>query len=219
MNKATYTALKLLIAEELQDLGVVSNRTGSKTLRVFDFDDTLAKTNSKVAVTEFDKATGAMLGNEYFITPAEYAVFNVEVAPNYPNKEYKFDYREFAEVRDPKIIDFTFAILRSVVSKLREERSSPAVILTARGHEANKNIKTFLKSFNIDIPVVTLNGSAPELKSGWIKTTMLSNDIPHVEFFDDSPLNVKAVADLNTDPDLISSFAQNLKVRSRIIKA
>ena len=130
-----------------------------------------------------------------------------------------YDYREFAEIIDPKIIDFTFDILRKIVSKLREETSAPAVILTARGHNANKNIKDFLQSFDIDIPVITLEGSAPELKSNWIKETMLEKNVPHVEFFDDSPLNVKAVASLNSDQDLISNFGANLRVRSRLIKA
>jgi hypothetical protein len=219
MNKTTYNALKFLIVEELRDLGVISKRTGTKTLRVFDFDDTLAKTNSRVWVTEFDKQTGKQLNDEYPITPAEYAVFKTDVASQHPEKEYKFSYREFAEVVDPKIIDFTFSILRSVVSKLREESSAPAVILTARGHDANKNIADFLRSFDIDIPVVTLEGSAPELKSNWIKKAMLSKNIPHVEFFDDSPLNVKAVADLNSDNELLAKFGPDLKVRSRIIKA
>ena len=219
MKREVYNALKMLIVEELKDLGVVSRRTGTKTLRVFDFDDTLAKTNSRVWVKELNKETGEPVKDEYAITPAEYAVFKVNVASKHPEIEYKYDYREFAEVRDPKIIDFTFDILRNVVSKLREESAFPAVILTARGHDANKNIANFLHSYDIDIPVITLDGSAPELKSNWIKNAMISRNIPHIEFFDDSPLNVKAVADLNSDEELISRFGQDLKVRSRIIKA
>lgn len=203
----------------LEELGVVSSRTGLRTLRVFDFDDTLAKTNSRIWVTELDKETKDVVKEEYPITPAEYATFKVDVAAHHPNIEYMYDYREFAEIIDPKIIDFTFDILRKIVSKLREETSAPAVILTARGHNANKNIKDFLQSFDIDIPVITLEGSAPELKSNWIKETMLEKNVPHVEFFDDSPLNVKAVASLNSDQDLISNFGADLRVRSRLIKA
>jgi len=208
--------IKSIIFEEL---GVVSTRTGMRTLRVFDFDDTLAKTNSRVWVTEFDKDSGKQLEEEYPITPAEYAVFKTNVASKHPEKEYKYDYREFEEVINPKIIDFTFDILRNVVRKLREDSSSPAVILTARGHNANKNIANFLRSFDIDIPVITLEKSVPELKSNWIKDTMLSHNIPHIEFFDDSPLNVEAVVNLNNDLDLKSKFGTNLRVRSRIIKA
>jgi hypothetical protein len=219
MKRILYNALKILIVEELKDLGVVSKRTGAKTLRVFDFDDTLAKTNSRVWVTEFDKDSGEQLDDEYAITPAEYATFKVDVEAKHPEKEFKYDYREFAEVVNPKIIDFTFDILRNVVTKLREESSYPAVILTARGHDANKNISDFLSSFDINIPVITLNGSAPELKSNWIKDAMLSRNIPHIEFFDDSPLNVKAVNNLNNDEELMSKFGNDLRIRSRLIKA
>lgn len=219
MTDAIYKALKTLIVEELKDLGVISKRTGTKTLRVFDFDDTLAKTNSRVWVKEFNKETGIPLGDEYAITPAEYAVFKINVAEKHPEIDYKYDYREFAEVKDPKIIDFTFAILRSVVKKLREESAFPAVILTARGHDANKNIANFLRSYDIDIPVITLEGSAPKLKSDWIKAAMLSKNIPHIEFFDDSPLNVETVNSLNSDEELIAKFGDMLKVRTRLIKA
>lgn len=219
MTDAVYKALKTLIVEELKDLGVISKRTGTKTLRVFDFDDTLAKTNSRVWVKEFNKETGIPLGDEYAITPAEYATFKINVAEKHPEIDYKYDYREFAEVKDPKIIDFTFAILRSVVKKLREESAFPAVILTARGHDANKNIANFLRSYDIDIPVITLEGSAPKLKSDWIKAAMLSKNIPHIEFFDDSPLNVEAVNSLNSDEELIAKFGDMLKVRTRLIKA
>ena len=219
MTDAVYKALKTLIVEELKDLGVISKRTGTKTLRVFDFDDTQAKTNSRVRVKEFNKETGIPLGDEYAITPAEYAVFKINVAEKHPEIDYKYDYREFAEVKDPKIIDFTFAILRSVVKKLREESAFPAVILTARGHDANKNIANFLRSYDIDIPVITLEGSAPKLKSDWIKAAMLSKNIPHIEFFDDSPLNIEAVNSLNSDEELIAKFGDMLKVRTRLIKA
>lgn len=219
MKRILYNALKILIVEELKDLGVVSKRTGAKTLRVFDFDDTLAKTNSKVWVTEFDKDSGIQLSDEYAIAPAEYATFKVDVAAKNLDKEYKYDYREFTEVINPKIIDFTFNILLNVVNKLRQESSYPAVILTARGHDANKNISDFLSSFDINIPVITLNGSAPELKSNWIKDAMLSRNISHIEFFDDSPLNVEAVSNLNNDEELTSKFGNNLRIRSRLIKA
>lgn len=223
MNKVLKEIIKSVILEvheeEFKKLGVPSEKTGLKTLRVFDFDDTLAKTNSKVGITEYDKETGKQIKPEYMITPAQYATFKEDVTANNPSIEYKYDYREFAEVVNPKIIDFTFDILRNVVTKLREESSYPAVILTARGHDANKNISDFLSSFDINIPVITLNGSAPELKSNWIKDAMLSRNIPHIEFFDDSPLNVKAVNNLNNDEELMSKFGNDLRIRSRLIKA
>lgn len=223
MRNKLRTIIKSIILEvreeEYEKLGVLSARTGLKTLRVFDFDDTLAKTNSRVAVTEFNKETGEPLGDEYFITPAQYATFKVDVAAKHPEIEYKFDYREFAEVKDPKVIEWTFDVLRKIVKKLRQSENIPAVILTARGQRANQNIRNFLNTLDISIPVKTLDGSAPELKSEWIKQAMLTKDIPHVEFFDDSRLNVAAVDKLNTDSELIEQFGDDLKVRSRLVQA
>jgi len=223
MNKNLKQIIKAVILEvheeEFLKLGVPSEKTGLKTLRVFDFDDTLAKTNSKVGVTEFDKETGRQIKSEYMITPAEYATFKVDVAEKNPDIEYAYDYREFAEVKDPKIIDWTFEVLNKIVRKLRASENIPAVILTARGHGANKNIREFLREMDINIPVKTLNGSAPELKSEWIKQTMLDRNIPHIEFFDDSRLNVAAVKQLNDDLELLAKFKQDLKVRSRLVQA
>lgn len=222
MNNKLKTIIKSIILEvreeEYEKLGVLSSRTGLKILRVFDFDDTLAKTNSRVWVSEFNKETGEPLGDEYAITPAEYAVFKVNVASKHPETEYKYDYREFSEVKDPKVIDWTFDVLRKIVNKLRESENIPAVILTARGQKANQNIRNFLSSMELNIPVKTLDGSAPELKSEWIKQAMLTRDIPHVEFFDDSRLNVAAVDKLNTDSELIEQFGDDLRIRSRLVQ-
>jgi hypothetical protein len=214
-----HAALREVETHEYEKLGTRSEKTGAKTLRVFDFDDTLAKTNSKVGITEFDNNTGEQIKPKYMITPAQYAKFKVEVADKHPDIKYDYDYSEFAQVVDPKIIDFTFGILRKAVKKMREDMGIPAVILTARGNAANENIRKFLGSLGVAIPVKTLNGSLPELKSQWIKQTMLDRDIPHVEFFDDSHLNVESVADLNKDEELISRFGKELRVRSRIVEA
>jgi hypothetical protein len=216
------TIIKSAILEikdsEMKRLGKISSHTGIRTLRVFDFDDTIAKTNSKVGVTEFNKTTNEQVKDKYQITPAEYAKFKTDIIPFNPNVRYEFDYSEFAEVLDPQIIDWTFNILKKVVAKLHESDNFPAVILTARGHKANKNIRKFLAKYDIHIPVVTLDNSAPELKSNWVKHVMLDRDIPHIEFFDDSVLNVDAVNSLQSDSELIDKFGDTLRIRSRLIK-
>lgn len=220
MSTKLKTLLKLLVQEALlQDkrLGIVSAKTNMPTLRVFDFDDTLVKTNSKVGVIEVNKESGEE-SDKYFISPAAYAKFD-EIKSQNPDKEYKFDYSQFSQVIEPKIIDFTFQILRNVVKKMREDTGVPAVILTARGSDANTNISNFLHGFDIDIPVITLNSSNPASKAAWIKKTMLEHELPHIEFFDDSILNVRAVAELSSDPELLEHYGKNLRIKSRLIKA
>ena len=221
MPTSLKTLLKLLVREALlkddERLGIVSGRTNMPTLRVFDFDDTLVKTNSKVGVIEINKDSGEE-SEKYYISPAAYAKFD-EVKAQNPGKDYKFDYGQFAQVVEPKIIDFTFKILTTVVKKMREDAGVPAVILTARGTDANSNIRNFLRSFDIDIPVITLDSSNPASKAAWIKRAMINHELPHVEFFDDSNLNVRAVADLSNDLELIERYGKELKIKSRLIKA
>lgn len=216
MNEDIKNIIKSVIMEvreeEHNKLGIHSSRTGLKTLRVFDFDDTIAKTNSKVGVIEFDRLNHIQIGEKYHISPADYAGMEKD-----PNKIYQFDYSDFSNVVEPELIEKNFTILKNIVSKMREENGYPAVILTARGHEANPNIRNFLDSVGINIPVQTLNTSDPFAKSEWIKKAMLKNNIPHVEFFDDNKKNVKAVRSLNRDQELIQKFAENLKVRSRLV--
>lgn len=210
------SVLKEVRADEYERLGIHYTATGKKALRVFDFDDTLAKTNSKVWVSEFDKETGEPLGDEYAITPAQYARFKTDIASKHPEKTYKYDYREFAQVVEPKIIKGPFEILKKVTEKIRQGSNIPAVILTARGSAANENIRKFLRSQGIDIPVKTLDGSAPELKSNWIKQAMLDLGITRVDFWDDSGLNYEAVRSLNEDPELIEKFGKGgFYVKSR----
>lgn len=210
----------LEVAEkEYMELGTKSQRTGAKTLRVFDFDDTIAKTNSRVGITEYDKASKEQLKPKYFITPGAYAKFPMEVAANNPDIDYQFDYSQFSQVVDPKLVETTFKILRKIVGKIREDKGIPAVVLTARGHAANENIRSFLRSIGIVIPVQTLEGSNPQLKSEWIKRAMLDRDIAHVEFFDDSALNVMAVNKLKTDPELLDRFGSKLQIQSRLVKS
>lgn len=198
--------------EELLKLGVPSTRTGIRTLRVFDFDDTIAETNSKVGVIEFDKITNQQLCEKYFINAAEYSKLEKQ-----ENKIYHFDYADFDNIVDPKIKEKYFKILKNIVSKIREEDGYPAVILTARGHEANFNIRKYLDSFGITVPVQTLNSSDPFVKSEWIKKVMIERNIPHVEFFDDNSKNVMAVNSLKYDSDLIGLFGNLLRIRSRLV--
>lgn len=201
-------------SDEYKKLGTKSERTGIRTLRVFDFDDTIAKTNSKVGVVEIDKQTQQQVKEKYFINAGEYALLDKD-----PTKTYEFDYSDFANVNDPKLINQTFSILRNIVKKIREENGIPAVILTARGHDANHNIRNFLHSLDIKIPVKTLNTSDPNAKSDWIKQAMLNQHIAHVEFFDDSVKNIRAVNSLRDDVELKDRFGNDLRIRTRLVIA
>lgn len=162
-----------------------------KKLRIFDLDDTLVKTNSKVHVL---KASGKI----EHLTPAQYAVYKKEPGD-------QFDYSDFEDLIDPKAIRWTTRILKNVIDK---HGTDAAVILTARA-----NIEPAQEFFRIndipEIPIVALGNSDPEMKAQWIKMVAMKFGYKEIEFFDDSPKNIAAVQRLKVP---------GVKIIARLIK-
>ena len=77
----------------------------SKTdkLKVFDFDDTLVKSNSRIKITNNNKVT--------MLTPAEYAVYD-------PRAGDEFDFSEFDELISPKEIKAMVKVFKSIVQPI-----------------------------------------------------------------------------------------------------
>jgi len=151
-----------------------------KKIRVFDFDDTLARTKSKVLYTMPDGKTGK-------ITPAEFAKRGNEMEA----EGATWDFSEFE-----KVIKGKKGPLFVVAKKIQEARGTEDVfILTARPQEAAGPIKEFLESIGLNIPINNITGlsdSSPLAKSGWIvnKAAEGYNDF---YFADDHMANVDAV--------------------------
>lgn len=154
-------------------------RPRSGRLRVFDFDDTLVKTDSLVGVTKAD-------GTKFKLSPGEYAVYIAE-------PDDIFDYNDFwDELKNPREIKWVASILKDVYSKYGPEG---AVILTARANY--KPIRKFLNDLGLqDVFVVALASADPQDKADYIERRIIEDDLEFVEFFDDSPANIKAVAEL-----------------------
>ena len=102
-------------------------------LRVFDFDDTLAKTASKVKVTYPDGTTEDLSSEEY----AEQG----EALQN------KYDFSEFKKVINPQEIEKVTNILRNVVNA--DPGGREIVILSARQPAAEAAIKKYLEEIVI----------------------------------------------------------------------
>jgi hypothetical protein len=164
-----------------------------RKLRVFDFDDTLVKTQSKVRLK---KSTGEVIS----LTPAQYARYERQ-----PGDE--FDYTDFEVLVDPAEIAWMTRILRKVINK---RGTNAAVILTARGNK--KPVEEFLAINGIPkIPIVALGDSDPQAKAQWILYVIKKLHYDIVEFFDDSPKNIKAVENLQP-------LVPNTKIIARLIK-
>ena len=150
---------------------------GGKKLRVFDFDDTLVRTNSHIYIKHGD-------GKESKLTPGEYAVYE-------PKPDDKFDFSDFQKVTQPQEIKGVTKLLRTIVNKEGERK---VVILTARA--AYEPVKNYLKDIGLDgIYVVALADSDPQKKADWIEDK-IKRGYDDVFFIDDSHKNVSAVGGL-----------------------
>lgn len=146
----------------------------SKKLRVYDFDDTLVKTNSFIYVTHKD-------GKKSKLTPGQYAIYKER-----PGDE--FDYKDFQQVTRPELIKGYVELLRRMVNS---GGSREVFILTARS--AERPVSQFIKDLGINgVTVVALGDNNPEKKADWIEDKV-KGGFDDVYFVDDSAKNIDAV--------------------------
>ena len=146
----------------------------SKKLRIFDFDDTLVKTNSFIYVTHKD-------GRKSKLSPGEYAVYKER-----PGDQY--DFSDFQQVTRPELIKGYVELLRRMVSS---GGSREVFILTARA--AERPVSQFIKDLGIGgVKVIALGDNNPEKKADWIEDRV-KEGYDDVFFVDDSEKNIAAV--------------------------
>ncbi len=152
-----------------------------KKARVFDFDDTVARTNSKV-FAERD-------GKRKVLTAEEFATKGKELV----DAGWVMDFTDFNRVVEGKK-----GPLFELMKKMKEAAGDRDMfILTARAKESAPAIKEFLDAMGINIPLENITGlgnSTGKAKADWLvdKASEGYNDF---YFADDAPQNVKAVRD------------------------
>lgn len=163
--------------------GIQEQKKG-KILRVFDFDDTLAKSDANIYVTDSE-------GETKTLTPAEFALYE-------PQPGDRFNFKAFSSViknAEP---------IKQNIERLKQAYNNPTIkttILTARllGYPAKKYLKD---NFGIDPYVVALGDGDPKKKADWIEK-QIQKGYTDIEFIDDSIKNVKAVEALKDKyPDI-----------------
>ena len=162
-----------------------------KKLRVFDFDDTLVKSNSKVFLVRN--------GKRKEMTPGEFAIYKKK-----PGDE--FDFSEFDRVIEPKQIKAMFKVFKNIYKASGSRRLT---ILTARA--AYKHVRKFLKDVGFtDVYVVALGDANPQKKADWIES-QIKKGYDDILFLDDSPKNVSAVKKLKQKYPKIKMDARVVK--------
>ena len=162
-----------------------------KKLRVFDFDDTLVKSNSKVYVIN--------KGKKKTLTPGQFAIYKKKSGD-------EFDFSDFDKVIEPKQIKSMFRVFNNIYKASGSRRLT---ILTARA--AYKPVRKFLKDVGFsNVYVVALGDSNPQKKADWIQS-QIQKGYNDILFLDDSPKNVKVVKKLKQK-------YPNIKMDARVVK-
>lgn len=155
-----------------------------KKARIFDFDDTLAKTKSNVLYTLPNGKQGSLDATQF-----------AEQFSKLQKAGATFDYSEFSEVKNG-----TKGPLADVAKKINDAKGDRDIfVLTARPANANVAIQNFLKEvLDINIPLENITGLAdgkPSAKADWI-SQKVKEGYNNIFFADDVPANVKAVSDI-----------------------
>jgi FMN phosphatase YigB (HAD superfamily) len=158
---------------------------------IFDFDDTLVKTDAKVHVYKAGKYIKSL-------TPEEFNYYQKA-----PDEEL-----DISEFKDPRIIlkakPFKmWPALKNIDTAIKQGRSSSEIfILTARSPIAQIPIWNFFQRNGINIPedhIICIGDdlgeiSIPEEKRKIL--TMLASQYEDLTFFDDNPENIKLAQEI-----------------------
>jgi len=154
-----------------------------KKIRVFDFDDTLAKSNSKVLYTMPDGTKGKLSATEFAKDAAKMERQGVE-----------WNFEEFN-----KVVEGRKGPLFNVAKTIQDQRGSEDIfVLTARPQEAAIPIQEFLASIGLNIPLANITGlenGNPKAKADWM-VNKFAEGYNDFYFTDDATKNVKAVKEV-----------------------
>ena len=189
-SKAAIAADKAMNAARLPDY-----TQNPKKIRVFDFDDTLARTKSNVLYTMPDGSKGKI----------DAATFAKE-AGNMEAEGAVWDFSEFSKVMNGKKGPL-FEVAKIIADK---NGTDDLFVLTARPQDAAGPIQEFLSELGLDIPLENITGLSdgrPQAKADWM-LGKFADGYNDFYFTDDHLGNVKAVKDVLSVLDVKSKVQQ-----------
>ena len=163
-----------------------------RMLSIFDFDDTIVKSDSWVYVMNNGKEVDKL-------DPAEFAVHKLKDGEEYDFKDFD------RKLRNPKLIKKNAELLRKQLKK----GGRKVTILTAR--RLGAPINHFFRTIGINPYVVPLGDADPQKKADYIEAEILKGYNP-VYFMDDSPKNIKAV-------DKLKKKYPKIKIVTKLVKS
>ena len=165
----------------------LDKKAPKKKARVFDFDDTLAKTESNVLYLLPDGTEGSLSALEFAEQSGELAELGAQ-----------FDFSEFDTVKKGQ--KGPLAVLAKKLTEAKGDRD--IFVLTARPAAAAESIQSFLRSaLGIGVPLENITGlgdGKPGAKAFWM-AEKVSEGYNDIFFADDAKQNVAAVNKMLTD--------------------
>ena len=155
-------------------------QSGKKKLRVFDFDDTLAETKSKIKIKHSN-------GEIEILNSEEYAKYQGQPGD-------KFDFTDFDKViREAEPLQHIIDLLKNDL----DDPTNKVTILTAR--MMAYPVRRYLKTLGLDAYVVAVGGVDPALKAKWIADHIENKGYDDIVFIDDSEPNRRAIEALRDE--------------------
>jgi len=145
------------------------------TLYIFDFDDTLAMTNSHVRVIRIDGTIDRMDSRQF----AKY---------RYEDGD-QLDFSEFTKA-EGELIDGTVQALEDAIS---ESGIGNVYIVTARAEA--EPVEKFLEAMNVSVPEVVATAGS-EGKATWLTGQLTMNDYDTVMVYEDCRKNITMLNDI-----------------------
>ncbi len=201
------------------------------TLRVFDFDETIAFTKAETRVTEPSGKVKVLpdqdaLDTYFYNKGKELAITNPEdpsIPPTSKHIEdalskqgYELDFSDFSNVREPKENEPVIAIIRRMVASYASDPRGVVYVVTARSQASEGPIKTYLGQLGIEIDRDKIIGVTGGSKKQEIERLMniYSKDgattITKIEFFDDSDKNLADVRQLKSEYPQINTILRKV---------
>ena len=169
------------------------------TLRIFDFDETIAHTTSEVRVKAPDGSTAILSGQkefeEYMNSAAEREGINAfDPIDQLMELGYQIDLSDFSIVKDPSEISLVTDVMRNFPA------DSKTYIITARRGNSIGPILSYLDEIGIDSnqvrPIATQGESKGDTIANMIAQKIMpdgKSNINRVEYYEDSQRNIDDV--------------------------
>jgi hypothetical protein len=189
------------------------------TLRIFDFDETIAHTRSETRVKAPDGSKATLRDQKEFeeymkAAAAKESVESFDPVRDLQELGYEIDLSDFSIVKDPDEI----TIVTDIMKKLPQ--NSKTYIMTARRGNSLGPIMDYLDEIGIDSaeirPIATQGESKGDVMVAMMKNKIMPNgksNINRIEYYEDSQKNIDDVlAKICDNPEISDVKPINFKL-------